>query len=202
MHLPNVLSGQVYGTVDWVTTDGREFGMFMKTSERPAFRCVLRGSEVERMLANNTVQKGMVVTAFGEFFARCLIRQSDNTPMPELVCEAARVVPEPPAQARFRGSVGAFLKGVVMHWDPATLQLKTFFNYKQPGMPERVTCSIHMKSWVDGMTPEGLQSFKASIRNGRVFTTAAMVEISSYRSKEGLLVPILQLLPTNFALHG
>lgn len=198
----NVLSGQVYGKVDWVTTDGREFGMFLRTSERLSTRCVMRGPEVERMLSNGIVQKGMMVTAHGEMTARCLQRKDDGTYMAEVIIEAARVVAEAPREGRLRGAIYANLKGVAMHWDPTTLQLKTFFNYNKPGLPERLTCSLHMKAWLDGMTDDGQARFRATMKTGREFVASALVEVTHYKSKEGVYVPTLLLLPTDFKLQA
>lgn len=198
----SVLSGQIFGKVDWVTADGREIGMFLKTSDRDSSRCVLCGAEVERMVANNIVQKGMMVTAHGEFHARSFQRRDDGTNVGELVCKAQRIVAEAPREGRLRGAIYANMKGVVMYWDPTTMQLKTFFNYTDPGMPKQVTCSIHMRNWVAGMLPDNQQRFKESIRVGREFVTAAMLEVSCYRTRDGLVVPSLMLLPTDFKLQG
>ncbi len=198
----NVLSGQVYGKVDWVTSDGREFGMYLRSSEREATRCVLHGPEVERMLSNGVVQKGMMVTAYGEFSARCQKRHDDGTWMAEVLCNPSRVVAETSREGRLRGAIYANLKGVVMHWDAESLQLKTYFN-PEPGVrTERLTCSVHMKSWTAGMTAEGKERFKATMRTGREFTVSALVETSCYRSKTGEQIASLMLLPTDFRLQG
>lgn len=201
MFRTNVLSGQVYGKVDWVTSDGREFGMFLRTSERDSTRCVMRGPEVERMLANGIVQKGMMATAYGDLSARCLKRHSDGTDMVEVLCGALRVVAESTIEGRLRGSLYANLKGVVMFWDPKTYQLKTFLN-PEPGRPEHVTCSVHVKAWLAAMPPESRERFIASLRSGREFTTSARVEASTYVNKGGVRVPTLMLLPTDFKLQG
>lgn len=198
----NVLSGQVYGKVDWVTADGREFGMFLRSSERDATRCVMQGPEVERMLANGVVQKGMMVTAYGEFSARCQKRNDDGTWMAEVLCNPTRVVAETAREGRIRGAIYANLKGVAMHWDVNTLQLKTYFNPEEGVRTDRLTCSIHMKPWLAGMTPEGQERFKAAMRVGREFTVAALVEASCYRTKAGETVASLLLLPTDFRLQG
>ena len=199
----SVLSGQVFGKVDWVTADGHEIGMFLKTSDREANRCVIGGPEVKRMVANNIVQKGMMVTAHGEFHARSFQRRDDNTNVGELICTAQRIVAEAPREGRLRGAIYANMKGVVMYWDATTMQLKTFFNYTEPGMPKQVTVSVHMRNWLAGMAPDSQQRFKESIRAGREFVTSALLEVSCYRSaKDGLYVPSLMLLPTDFKLQG
>jgi len=198
----NVLSGQVYGKVDWVTADGREFGMFLRSSEREVTRCVLHGPEVERMLANGIVQKGMMFTAHGDFSARCQKRNDDGTWMAEVLCNPTRVVAETSREGRIRGAIYANLKGVAMHWDSATLQLKTYFNPEVGVRTDRLTCSIHMKPWLAGMTPEGQERFKAAMRVGREFTVAALVEASCYRTKVGDTVASLLLLATDFRLQG
>lgn len=198
----NVLSGQVYGKVDWVTADGREFGMFLRSSDREATRCVLHGPEVERMLANGIVQKGMMVTAYGEFSARCQKRNDDGTWMAEVLCNPTRVVAETGRDARLRGAIYANLKAVAMHWDAETLQLKTYFN-PEPGVrTDRLTCSIHMRSWLGGMSAEGKERFKATMRVGREFTVSALVETTTYRTRDGEQVASLLLLPTDFRLQG
>lgn len=199
----NVLSGQVHGKVDWATSDGREFGMFLRSSaEREATRCVLHGPEVESMLSNGVVQKGMMVTAFGELMGRCQKRSDNGAMMAEVLCNPTRVVAETSRELRTRGSLYANLKGVVMHWDAVTCQLKTYFN-PEPGVrAERVTCSIHLKPWMAGMTENGVAKFKDSIRPGREFTTSALVEASVYTARSGEQVTSLMLLPTDFRLQG
>lgn len=199
----NVLSGQVYGKVDWVTADGREFGMFLRSSaEREATRCVLHGPEVERMLANGIVQKGMMVTAHGEISARCQKRADDGTWMAEVLCSPSRVVAETAREGRLRGAIYANLKGVAMHWDATTMQLKTYFNPEPGGRTDRLTCSIHMKPWLSGMSEVGLERFKDSMRVGREFTVSALIETSCYRTRTGETVASLLLLPTDFRLQG
>lgn len=198
----SVLSGQVYGNVDWVTADGREFGMYLRTSPQTTTRCVMRGPEVERMLANGMVQKGMTVTAYGELTGRCLTRHGNGEQMPEIIVEADKVIAEDASrEGRLRGAIYANMKGVAMHWDASKLQLKTFFNYTQPDRPERLTCSLHMKSWLDGMSDDGKARFLANMRSGREFVASALVEASFYKSSAGLIVPTLLLLPTDFKLQ-
>jgi hypothetical protein len=198
----SVLSGQVFGKVDWVTADGREIGMFLKTSDREASRCVLVGQDVERMVANNIVQKGMMVTAHGEFHARSFTRRDDGKDVGEVVCKAQRIVAEAPREGRLRSAIYANMKGVVMHWDANTMQLKTFFNYTEPDKPKQVTCSLHMRNWLAGMTPDGQKHFKDAMRVGREFVAATMLEVSCYRNREGVVIPSLMLLPTDFKLQG
>lgn len=198
----NVLSCQVHGTVDWITQDGREFGMYLRGSSNESARCVVRGREAERLIASGVVQKGMLATAFGELSARCMQRHDNGLWMAETLCTAARLVVETPRESRIRGAMNANLKGVVMHWDPNTLQLKTFFNPTPNGSQERFTCSLHMRPWVGGMSPEGQERFKAMMRTGREFTMSALVEASCYKNKEGEQVASLLLLPTDFRLQG
>lgn len=198
----NVLSGQVYGKVDWVNQDEREVGMFLKTSERIATRCVLRGGEVDRLVGNSLLQKGMMVTAHGELSARCMKRHDDGSWLSEVLVDASRVAAEQPREGRLRGSIYANLKGVVLHWDPNTLQLKTFLNPGELGRKEKATVSLHMTPWINGMTPEGQERFKAMMRTGREFTTSAIVEVNCYRDRTGEQVPLLLLLPTDFRLQG
>lgn len=195
----NILTGQVYGTVDWITKDRREIGMFLRPSSARQTRCVLQGPEVERMLANNQIATGMEVTAFGELYGRCV--SQTNGMVPEVVCEACRVTPEHPHERRIPGGIYANMKAVVLFWDAAKLQLKTFFNYKDPGKPEQLTCSVYMRNWVEGMVTDSQQSFLKELRVGRGFTTSAVVEVGQYLSR-GKQVPVLQLLPTDFRLQG
>ncbi len=198
----NVLSCQVYGKVDWVNLDEREVGMFLRISERETTRCVLRGPEVERMLANSLLQKGMMATAHGALSARCMKRNDDGSWMAEVLCTASRIAAEPAREGRLRGSIYANVKGVVLVWDANTLQLKTFLNPGENGCTEKTTVSLHMKPWVDGMSTDGQERFKAMMRPGREFTASAIVEVSCYRTRDGEQVPLLLLLPTDFRLQG
>jgi len=198
----SLLSGQVYGKVDWITADGRELGMFLRTSEREATRCVVRGPEVEAMLSNRIVQKGMMVTAFGEFSARTVKRTDDGTYMTELLCTAMKVVAEAPREMRLRGSIHANLKGVVMFWDAERTQLKTFLNAGDRGRTEQVTCNVYLGAWMKGLTPEGKEKLSAAIRKGREYTLSALTEVSHYRDNKGDLIPVIALLPLDFRLQG
>lgn len=199
----SVLSGQVYGKVDWITADGREIGMFLRTSEREPTRCVVRGPEVEALIANRIVQKGMMVTAFGEFSGRVETRHDNGSLMPELLCTAAKVVAEAPREMRLRGSVHVNLKGVVMYWDASRNQIKTFLNAGELGRTEQVTCNVYLGAWMQGLTPEGRERLSASIVKGREYTLAALTEVSYYRdTKSNNPVPALMLLPLDFKLQG
>jgi hypothetical protein len=194
----SVLSGQFHGTVDWVTSNGREVGMYLHNKERQT-RCILHGAEIEKLTSNKAVEKGMAITGFGELAARCITVKGELTP--EVLCSAARVVVEPAREQRVRGAAYANLKGVVMHWDPERLMLKTFFNHTEPGLPERVLCSVHLVAWVRGLPEESVASLKASLRAGREYTVAALVDSDYYRSG-ALEVPVLRLLPLDFRLQG
>lgn len=198
----NVLSGQVHGKLDWVNMGEREAGMFLKTSDRDTTRCVLRGPELESMLSNGLLQKGMMVTAYGGLSARCVQRMDDGSWMNEVLVDAARIVAEPARETRSRGSVYANIKGVVHHWDENTLQMKTFLNPGEHGIKEKATISLHMKPWIGGMSEDGRASFKKMLGRGREFTASALVEASSYRSREGEQVALLMLLPVDFRLQG
>jgi len=202
MSRANVLSGQVFGKVDWVTSDSREFGMFVRTSQRESSRVVVSGPEAERLLANGVIQKGMMAEAHGTFYARAQKRHDTGAYMGELVCDAQSVLAEAHRDDRFRSSIYGNMKAVVMYWDPSSAQLKTFFNYTEPGRPKQMTCSLHMKSWLDGMSAESQERFKASLRVGREFTAQALIEVSCYRNRDGDHVPSLMLLPTHFSLQG
>lgn len=197
----SVLSGQVFGKVDWVTADGKELGMFVKTSDRDSNRVVLQGPEVEQMVKNNLVQKGMMVTAHGEYRARVFTRKTDGTHTAELLCTAQRVVAEPPRENRMRGVIYALLKGVVMYWDPRTLHLKTYFNSTDPGVASQLTCSLSLQSWLGELAPESKERFVANMRPGREFVSSNVTELSVYES-QGQVVPVLKLLPTDFKLQG
>jgi len=198
----NVLSGQVYGKVDWVTANGQEIGMFLRTYEQRApVRCGLRGAEVERMLGNQLLQKGMMVTAQGEYSARCFQRKDNNLWVSEVLCTAHRIVAESSIEHRLKGSIYANLKGVIMHWDDSNQTLKTYLN-PEPGRPETVTCSILIKNWLNTMRPEGRERFIGALRKGREFTTSALIEASNYKGRDNVQVPSLMLLPLDFKLQG
>ena len=199
----SIMSGQVYGKVDWITADGREIGMFLRTSEREPTRCVVRGPEVEALIANRIVQKGMMITAFGEFSARVETRHDNGSLMPELLVTAAKVVAEAPREQRLRGSIHVSLKGVVMYWDTTRSQIKTFLNAGELGRTEQVTCNVYLGAWMQGLTPEGRERLSAAIVKGREYTLAALTEVSFYRDKHSNKpIPSLMLLPLDFKLQG
>lgn len=199
----NVLSGQAHGMVDWITSDHREMGMFLRTSgDRESTRCVLHGPEVERLLSNGIVQKGMLVTAHGAMSARCQRRHDDGTWMAEMLCKADRIVAETATEGRMRGSLHVNLKAVVMYWDASTLLMKTYFNPEPNGQGERITCSVHLRAWLSGMSDTGRARFLSMVRVGREFTLSSLVQLSCYRTKTGDTVPSMMLLPTDFRLQS
>lgn len=196
-----VVTGQVFGTVDWVTDDNRELGMFVRSTGKQT-RCVLHGPIVERFIANNSVRKGCVVTGIGDLHARVTKRSA--TPAVEVMLEAYKLHVEEPRdakQTRPKGSIHASMKSVAMYWNGQTLQLKSFLNSQEEGRAERVVCSVFMQSWVDCMPPEARQNFVTSLHVGREYSAACNVE-ASYYGDPGKEVPVLQLLPTDFKLQG
>ncbi|GBG14559.1 methionine synthase [Novimethylophilus kurashikiensis] len=199
MRKSTVITGQVFGTVDWVTDDKREIGMFIRTSGRQT-RCILQGPVVEQFIANNQVAKGNLVTSFGDLNARVMKRASSKLE-PELLLNAFKLDIEPPRTIRPRGALYAQLKSVVMYWEEKTLHMKSFLNSRDAGHADCVTCSVFMKSWVDGIEEEGRTSFVSNIAVGKEYTAMCNVETDVYVSN-GKEVPVLRLLPTDFKLQG
>ena len=189
-----VVSGQVFGVVDWVTASNDEIGMFLPSTKGQT-RVILTGNAVRQQISNGIVRKGMTVTALGSLGARCVQQQAG--PVPEVVCHAVHLVAEPPHAARTKGIAYALVKGVAMVWDPEKLVIKVFV--PQPG--GQMVCSMTMHKWVDGLPTDSKPSFMAAMRLGREFTAAALLETDSYEGKEGQ-VPVLKLLPTDFRLQG
>ena len=199
----SVLTGQLYGKLDWVSNDTREVGMFIRTSGNTSTRCVLRGETVENMLKTGHVREGMMATGSGSVYARCLSRRASNgTVQSELVCDIDRLIAEDSTPVRVRGSIYANLKGVVMYWNAETGQAKTFFNFDVPGKPEKLACSIYLKHWVAGMGHVGRSRFLAAMRVGREFTLSGVVETQGYADRNGNGVPVLSILPLDFKLQG
>lgn len=193
-----ILAGMVDGTVDWVTQDGKEIGLFIQGTTRQT-RCVVRGPSVERLVEKQLLSKGQGVSASGMLTARCArINGADVT---EAVCDADWVRTRDRLQ-RVQSVLYATARGVVMYWDEKTLQLKTFLNYTEPGMPKQLTCSVFMNNWFAGLQPDKRETLKAAIRKGREFVAPSKVETSQYVSATNGLVPVLQLLPVDFRLLG
>lgn len=198
----NVLSGQVYGKVDWVTHNKREIGMFIYGTGARTTRCIVTGEDVETLLQNNLLLKGMMVTAHGEFYGRVFHRKENDSYEGELACQASRIVTESAARTnRVCGSVYVTLKGVVMHWDAQYMLLKTFFNYQEDGRPEQVTCSLALGPYCKSM-PEAVRGkFLSSIRAGREFTASCLVDATTYVNRDQKAVPVMQMLPLDFKLQ-
>lgn len=198
-----VISGQVFGKVDWVTADGKEVGMFLKTSDRDSTRCVISGPDVARMVENGSLQKGMMCTAHGEFTARCFQRRDTSVWQAELVVKSQRVVAESLREGRMRAAIYCNIKGVVLHWDEKMAQVKTFINYDIPGMPKTITCTLNLRHLLNNMTPDGKERFLEAMKMHREYVASALAEVSCYKSlKEGTMIPSISLLPTDFKLQG
>lgn len=193
-----LLTGTVDGTVDWVTQDGQEIGLFIQGQARQT-RCVVRGPSVARLVSQQHLSKGQGVSASGRLAARCA--RINGAEVAEAVCDADWVLTRERVQ-RVQGVLYATLRGVVMYWDERTLQLKTFLNYTEPGMPKQVTCSVFMNKWLAGLQPDKRETLKAAIRKGREFMAPSKVATDQYASTSNGLVPVLQLLPMDFHLLG
>lgn len=203
-----MLSGQVYGTVDWISRDKRELGMYLTLAsgaKKRQIRCVLHGQHVERQLADGVDRKGMTVTAMGPMSARVIYQATNEAHVAEVLVDADRTMFEVAPAHRVSGSVEAMLKGVVLNWDLKSRLLKTFLN-RNPNIASpaarNVTISLTLERWMTGMSDAARTNFGTSISKGREFIASAAVEVSHYRTKEGVEVPVLQLLPRWFQLQG
>lgn len=197
----SMLSGQVHGKVDWITANGKEAGLFLRTSQRDATRCVIRGPEIEQLIANNVLQKGMMLTAHGEISARTF-RRAGGEVVPEILCSVSRVLAESQLEHRMRGSLHVTLKGVVMHWDPSRTQIKTFLNKGELGRTEQITCNVYLGNWFQGLTPESRSNLTQSICKGREFTLAALAEVTYYETAAAGITPVISMLPLDFKMQG
>lgn len=193
----NLMSCQLYGRVDWVTDNGKELGMFMKGTNDSTLRCVVKGPETEKMLANHLVQKGMMLSAAGLLDARCF-RRADGTHTAELLCEASRLVVDEPYEGRLRGSVYANIKGIVHAWEDARSLIRTFV--KPAGNGPDVLVSLALSNWLSRMTPESKARFLGALRKGRGFTATGQAEVGTFVAREGHR-PVLQLAPSHFQLQ-
>ena len=199
----SVLTGQLYGKLDWVSNNAPEVGMYIRTSGNVSTRCILRGDTVENMLKTGLMREGMMATGSGVIHARCINRKISNGALQaEVVCDIDHLVAEDSTPVRVRGSIHASLKGVVMYWNPETGQAKTFFNFDTPGRPEKLVCSIYLRHWVGGMSNISRGRFLAAMRVGREFTLAGVVEVQGYADRNGTDVPVLSILPLDFKLQG
>lgn len=199
----SVLTGQFYGKLDWVSNNAPEVGMYIRTSRNTSTRCVLRGPTVETMLTKGLAREGMMATASGTVFARCINRKMNNGDVnSEVVCDTDRLVTEDSTPVRVRGSIHANLKGVLMYWNAETYHAKTFFNFEIPGKPEKLVCSIFLGNWVDSMGPVSRGRFLAAMRVGREFTLSGVAESRGYADRNGSDVPVLSILPLDFKLQG
>lgn len=188
-----VLHGQISGTVDWVTSDGREVGIFLKQGMVSGqVRCVLVGSEVERKVSNGLIAKGREFVAGGEINAR-VRRGADGNLVSELVC-IARAFEMDEARSMRSASYGhTMFKGVVMHWGAETKQLKSFINSTTPGAAPKLTLTTSLTKWLKTMTPEQGLALLAKIGVGREFAASGTVQPGYYLDKAGALVPTLTL---------
>lgn len=203
MRKQNLLTGQIHGQVDWISNDGREAGIMLRTSQDTVTRCVFIGDEVERMLLNNVLQEGMMVTGSGVIQARCINKRlTDGTPQAEVLCRAEQLLAETAPKVRVAGAINVILKGVVMYWDANLAQLKTFFNPEDTGLPTKMVGSIMMRNWLNAMQPASRERFVSALRAGREFTMAGVTQVGGYYDKDGTGIPVLTMLPFNFKLQG
>lgn len=194
-------AGQVYGQIVHVDTQNNEIVLFIKKSDNETLRCCVVGPVVKKLIEEKKLSTRNTVSASGEYYVRS--RGLANALDVELVLTAHYMRAEPKPVVRVRGSCHINMKGVVMYWDTKTYQMKTFANYSKPGMPPKMVASIFMRHWVDNMSEGGRHRFIESMKKpGREFTVTGTTKISAYKDKNGVVVPVLLVLPLDFCLQS
>jgi hypothetical protein len=197
-----MVSGQVYGRIDWVTSNKKEVGMFLRSFNHKQTRCILVGPVIEQLASCGALMKGMLINAHGEFFARHFVRRETNEPEGELVCHAAGIASEPMRHGRLAGAIHAVLKGRVDYWDPRFHQIKTYLGVTpQSKTTNDFTCVVALDGLARRMPVESLEKTIQSLAEGKEFITSCLVQAYAYTDSRGRHVPALRLLPSNFTLQ-
>lgn len=199
----SLIQGQIYGKVDWVSSDRREAGLYIRTNDSKTTRCVLVGPLVQDMLATHGVlEPGLMVTVIGLLSSRCANPKAapSEALRAEMVCVAEKVTAERSFPVRVRGSIHVLMKGVIMHWEPNVCGVKTFLNTENDVyLPKKLVISIALRTWVAGL--QNTDRFMKAMRSGREYTLAGLADASVYRASDGCIVPIVQVLPVDFKLQ-
>lgn len=198
-----VATGQAFGKVDWVDSEKNEAGMFIRSSKRAPTRCILQGPIVATAIACKRIQVGMMVTASGLVSARMIPNTKSHA---EMLIYVHHFVTEGAPRIRVQGAVYLNLKAVVLVWDKATLQLKSYLEQTPQEMLKydwapKVTVSVYMKNWVKSLSDISFNRFLAHVKIGREFTLTGSTEVSYYESR-GQLIPVLQVAPAAFKLQS
>lgn len=198
------IGGMIYGQTDWVDKAKAEVGLYMRThvaDKEKATRVILRGPEVKRQIDSGLLTKGLAVIAFGPLSARIVTMRASLLKECEMVCTPLKVTTES-LQQRSKGAMYANIKGVILNYDAAFQQVKSYLNIGDEGVDYQLTISVTLKRWISGLSPERRENFIAGLRAGREYTASALVDASFYVDKHGKDQAVLQLLPTDFSLQN
>ncbi|WP_087864891.1 hypothetical protein [Comamonas thiooxydans] len=199
-----VIGGMIYGQADWVDKAKAEVGLYMRThvsDKEKATRVVLHGPEIKRQIDAGTLTKGMAVIAFGPLSARIVTMRASSQKECEMVCTPTKVTTET-LQQRSKGAMYANIKGVILNYDAAFQQVKSYLNIGDEGVDYQLTISVTLKRWISGLAPERRENFIAGLKAGREYTASALVDASLYVDRNGKDQAVLQLLPTDFSLQN
>lgn len=194
-----VLNGQISGTVDWVSSCGREAGVYLKQGSMNQVKTVLVGSAVEQLLSNGKILKGQEFIASGELSARARVG-ADGAVISELVCFASHLAIEAPRANRSPGYGLGMFRGIINYWAAPRTMLKSFINSNTPGAAPTVTLTISLTKWLNGMSPESQAAILAKFAACRDYAAAGTLAAGGYIDKNGVLVPALTLYAGEFHL--
>lgn len=202
-----LITGQVHGTIDWITKDRGEVGMFIKGRTGGSVRHVLRGQEIVALLSNNVLSKGMMLTAYGEVLARAFNRAKDAEIVGEVVMHTQKVIAEPATTRRVGGASYLTVKGVISSYDHKWEQIRMIINPTAVqkdafGLTTSCLVNVPMGSWFKTLSLDKANTLRSLLVAGREFCAATSAEASAYVHREKGLTPILSLFPLGFRLQG
>lgn len=184
-----VINGHVLGTVDWISDDQREAGLYLKSVSGVQSRCVLVGPEVEKLTTNGKLKTGHCVTGFGELSARKVFFKGDE--VAELVCYPLDVIVEPPGYGHSSNHAQALLKGPMMHWCAKMMQAKIFINRDDcADRPSKLTILPQLTNWMRLKDPAAKANLIQVMQAGRQISVAGQAYVHSFPGASGLQLAI------------
>lgn len=202
MTVIKMISGQIYGKVDWVLREEGEIGIFLQSYNKVQTRCVLVGQPIRNLIESGVVFKGMMICGAGEIYTRSFVRKKDNAPDCELICNVSQLGSSQPRERRVAGSLILTVKGRVDVWNENYEQIKTFFPLSPSSRRSEAFVSvIPLTGLKRNMPKESLKTLYSSLTHGKEFSVAGPGQAYVYTGNRGQVCAAIRTYACSIELH-
>ncbi len=202
MTVIKMISGQIYGKVDWVLREEGEIGIFLQSYNNRQTRCVLVGQPIRNLIESGAVFKGTMICGAGEIYARSFVRKKDNAPDCELVCNVSQLGSALPRERRVAGSLNLIVKGRVDVWNEQFEQIKTYFPLSPSSRRSEAFVGVIPLSGLRRTMPkESLKKLYDWLSVGREFSVAGPGQAYVYTGARGQVCAAIRTYVCSIEMH-